>query len=146
MSYLRRTVIGALAGALLGALFMGLGGRIVMRLLANIIARDPAFSIGGSLEVIAYGAIIGAVSGSAFFLCRPILPGRWWTQGVALAGLAYAGTVATLPAHIADTARPFAGQMTLVLLLFGLCFLLFGFVIARFSYLAFTKSSESVGD
>jgi len=117
----------------LGALFLGLGSRIVMRLLAVSIARDPAFSLGGTLEIVAYGAIVGAVSGAAFALGRPVMPGRWWVQGLMLAALAYAGTIATLPEHIADTTRPFADQMRLVLALFGLCFLLFGLVVARVS-------------
>ncbi|HUE79517.1 MAG TPA: hypothetical protein VMN38_07790 [Sphingomicrobium sp.] len=131
--YALRTAVGALIGATLGALFLGVGGRIVMRLLAIMISRDPAFSIGGTFEVATYGAIVGSVSGAAFALCRPILPGRWWAQGAMLAALAYAGTIATLPAHIADTARPFAGQMTTVLLLFGFCFALFGLAMARLS-------------
>jgi len=130
---MRRTVSGALVGAALGALFLGLGGRIVMRLLAMSIERDPIFSLGGTLDVVAYGAIVGTVSGAAFSLCRPLMPRRWSFQGLIVAALAYTGTIATLPAHITDTARPFADQMTLVLTLFGLCFLLFGLTMARVS-------------
>jgi len=132
---MRRTVFGALVGAALGALFLGLGGRIIMRLLAMSIARDPVFSLGGTLDIVAFGAIVGTVSGAAFSLCRPLMPMRWSLQGSIVAALAYAGTIATLPAHIADTARPFADQMTLVLTLFGLCFLLFGLTMARVSSL-----------
>jgi hypothetical protein len=133
MIWLRKLIVGALAGAMLGALFIGLGGRMVMRTLAVAVAREPAFSIGGSLEVIAYGAIIGLVSGAAFALARSVLPGRRWIGGLLLATISYAGTIATLPAHIADTARPFADRMPVVLLLFGLCFLLFGLATAYFN-------------
>ncbi len=106
-----------------------------MRLLAMMIMRDTAFSLAGSLEIVAYGAIVGAVSGAVFAAVRSSLPESWPIQGVLLAALAYAGTIATLPAHIADTAKPFAGLMPVVLLLFGLCFLLFGLATARLSSL-----------
>jgi hypothetical protein len=134
----------ALAGAALGAVLLGFGGRIVMRTLAITLPRDPAFSLGGTLEVVAYGAIVGAVSGAAYSLFRPAFSGRWWAQGVILAALSYAGTIATLPAHIADTARPFADRMALVLTLFGLCFLAFGLATARISFRASSPASEAV--
>ena len=135
MTWLRTLIVGAIGGAALGALILGLGGRIVMRLLAMMIARDATFSMAGSLEVIAYGAIVGAVSGAIFSVTRSNLPTPWPIQGILLATLSYAGTIATLPAHIADTARPFAGRMPIVLLLFGLCFLLFGLATAYFNSL-----------
>ena len=62
MTWLRTLIVGAIGGAALGALILGLGGRIVMRLLAMMIARDATFSMAGSLEVIAYGAIVGAAA------------------------------------------------------------------------------------
>jgi hypothetical protein len=135
MSARRGLIAGALSGALFGALFIGLGGRMVMRILAVAIAREPAFSIGGSLEVIAYGAIVGLVSGGAFALARPILPERHWIAGLLQATITYAGTILTLPAHFAETARPFADRIPVVLLLFGLCFLLFGLATAYFNSL-----------
>lgn len=124
------------AGAVLGALVLGLGGRIVMRLLALAVGRGPAFSLGGTTEVVAYGAIVGVISAALFAMARAILPRRWPIQGLILAGLSYGGTIGTLPAHIAQTARPFADRMPLVLTLFGLCFLLFGLALARFSSLS----------
>ena len=102
-----------------------------MRLLALLITRDGVFSVGGSLEVIAYGAIVGGVSGAAFAALRSYVPARWWIQGFALAALSFAGTIATPPAHISETARPFAGHMNIVYALFGLCFALFGLALAR---------------
>jgi hypothetical protein len=134
MTWLRNLVVEAIAGAALGALILGLGSRIVMRLLAAMIARDTAFSLAGTLEVIAYGAIVGAVAGAIFAVARPRLPTSWPIQGILLAALAYVGTFVTLPAHIADTARPFADRMPVVLALFGLCFLLFGQAMARISF------------
>lgn len=130
-----RALRDLITGAALGALLIGLGGRMVMRLLALAIDREPSFSVGGTAEVIAYGAIIGFLSAALLAIARPVLPRRWPLQGLILAALAYSGTVATLPAHIADTARPFADRMPFVMALFGLCFLLFGLVLARLSSL-----------
>lgn len=133
MTSIRRIALGLLVGTLLGTLIIGLGGRLVMRLLALAIGRDPVFSLGGSVEVAAYGAIVGGVSGLILGFFAPHIRGRWWTTGVATGLLAYFGTIATLPAHIAETARPFSGQMTLVHGLFGVAFLLFGLALARFT-------------
>ena len=138
-----RALRDLVAGALLGALILGLGGRIVMRLLALAIARDPSFSVGGTAEVIAYGAIVGVMSAVLLAIARPFLPRRWPIQGLMLAALGYAGTIATLPEHIANTARPFADRMPLVLALFGLCFLLFGPALARLSSLWSSPASAA---
>ena len=143
MSFVRPFAGGAIAGMVLGALVLGLGGRLVMRILALAIARDPLFSIGGSLEVIAYGAIIGMASGAVFVLAHPILPERWWIAGMIMAAVTYAGTILTLPAHIADTARPFASMMPAVLALFGMCFLVFGLAMARLSSLWSSPAQEA---
>lgn len=144
IDHIRRIALGALAGAALGAILLGFGGRIVMRMLAITIAREPAFSLGGTIEVVAYGAIVGTISGAAFALFRPVLPRRWWAQGVILAALSCAGTIAALPTHIADTARPFADRMPLVLALFGLCFLTFGLATARVSSRGSSQAPEAV--
>lgn len=125
----RRLALDTLTGALLGTLLLGLAGRTVMRLLAHVIDRAPVFSVGGTVEVMAYGTIVGSVSGAGFTVVR-LLPLRWQARGILLAALSYAGTIATLPAHIADTARPFAERMPVVYALFGLCFLSFGLALA----------------
>ena len=52
-----------LVGALTGAIVLGVGGRIVMRLAAVIAGRTPGFSWGGSVEVIVAGALYGAAGG-----------------------------------------------------------------------------------
>lgn len=114
-----------------------------MRILAGSIGREPAFSFGGSLEIIAYGAIVGLVSGAVVASARRILPGRWWIQGLIIGLTTYAVTILTLPAHIADTARPFSGMMPTVLALFGTCFLLFGLALARINSRASSPVREA---
>ena len=59
-----------LAGALTGALVLGVGARMVMRLAALIGGRAPVFSWGGSLEVLAAGALYGAAGGLVWCAIR----------------------------------------------------------------------------
>ena len=114
----------AALGAAAGAVILGGGGRIVMRLLAHSIDRPGVFSLGGSLEVVAYGAIVGAAGGVLAAFVR-LLPLGFSARAAAIGLLTYAGTLLTLPDHIADTARPFADRMMLVHALFGATFLLY---------------------
>lgn len=51
---------GLLLGALLGGLILGVGGRFAMRLIAVANSGRGAFSIGGTVTVIALGALSGA--------------------------------------------------------------------------------------
>ena len=127
MVHARRFFRATLIGATLGALILGLGGRLVMRLLTLAEMRETVFSVGGTLDVMAYGGIVGAVSG----LVAGFLPpgGRTWARGSVFGLTVYVATILTLPAHIAETARPFADRMPLVLGLFGLCFLIFGIAL-----------------
>ncbi len=101
-----------------------------MRLLALYRDIPPGFSTGGSLEVVAYGAIVGSVTGLflAIAMTTVSMPIRY--SGPLVALLSYAGTIATLPRHIAATVQPFAGDMAIVLSLFSVCFLIFGYVLA----------------
>lgn len=60
----------AVAGMLCGALVLGVGGRILMRLIAIATHGSPGFSFGGSLEVLAAGAFFGLLGG----LMQPFVP------------------------------------------------------------------------
>lgn len=131
MERLRQPALLIAASCLFGAAILGAGGRFVMRLLALANEMPAVFSLGGSFEVILYGAIVGLAGGiPAAILARALR--RSPLPGGLLLGLAvYSATVATLPAHIADTARPFVPIMPLVWSLFGLCFLLWGIAVAK---------------
>lgn len=113
-----------------------------MRLLANTIGLDPAFSILGTLEVLAYGSLVGATVGAALSFTAPKMRGHWPVRGLAIALLSFGGTVLTLPDHIAVTVRPFADHMLLVLTLFGCCFLAFGLAMG---WLNWRLSSPATG-
>lgn len=126
-----RILRSSATGALFGAILLGLGGRVVMRLLTMHDGREPGFSFGGTLEIMLYGAIIGLVAGLVFALLPAPLRKNWIASGLIFGLLVYAGTILTLPAHIAGTAAPFSDILPLVLFGFGLCFLAFGLALAR---------------
>lgn len=67
----RRSLPASLAlGAAVGAVFLGAGGRIAMRIVALMEGREPGFSIGGTLPVIFMGAVWGTLGGLMLWLGR----------------------------------------------------------------------------
>jgi hypothetical protein len=131
MNRAKRTILLVVAGALLGTIILGVGGRGVMRLLALRIGNEGVFSLGGSAEVVLYGALVGAAGGAGTALAAPLLRSHTVAGGLLLGLTLLGGTVATLPPHIAETAAPFADHMLWVWLLFGLCFLAWGLAMAH---------------
>jgi hypothetical protein len=72
MPRLRTIGRATIAGLVTGALILGLGGRLLMRVVAVAIHGSGGFSVGGSLEVLAAGALFGTLGG----LVLPFVPGR----------------------------------------------------------------------
>jgi hypothetical protein len=60
-------------------LALGLAGRVLMRLIALESGLPGRFSPGGSLEVVAFGALIGAPVALVFWVARPRIriPAPW---------------------------------------------------------------------
>lgn len=52
-----------LVASALGAIVLGIGGRVLMRIIALANGSAGGFSIAGSLEVVAAGALFGALGG-----------------------------------------------------------------------------------
>ncbi len=53
----------AMAGLASGLVVLGIGGRLLMRLLAVVTPEDPHFTWSGTLEVLAIGAAWGLLTG-----------------------------------------------------------------------------------
>lgn len=70
--------LAVLAGALLGA-----ASRIAMRMVAVEAGVTPGFSLGGSLEVVAFGIIVGAPSALVYWTARRNWPLPRWAGVVA---------------------------------------------------------------
>ncbi len=72
---MRALALGVLAG-LAGGIVAGIGARIAMRIVALAIARDPEFTIGGTLVIGFVGMFFGLMAGVVYAAVRalPRLP------------------------------------------------------------------------
>jgi hypothetical protein len=80
------------AGALVGTVVLGVGGRFAMRAIAVETGQRPGFSLGGSGTVVFLGAASGALGGLILAIARAILARRpraaaavYWIALLALA-------------------------------------------------------------
>lgn len=74
---------GAVLGTLLGALFLGIGGRAAMRAIGNLQGAPAGFSIGGTTTVVFLGAASGLAAGLIYATCRKLLQRHsWWARGL----------------------------------------------------------------
>ena len=72
----RRALPTALTlGAAVGAIFLGIGGRIAMRIFALMQGREPGWTFEGSLTVVFMGAVFGTIGGFLLWLGR-----RWFRR------------------------------------------------------------------
>lgn len=58
----RRILLYGMAGAVTGLLVLGIGGRLLMRILAFITPEPPRLTIIGTAEILAAGTIWGAIT------------------------------------------------------------------------------------
>ena len=80
---LRKTALGVgiLSGLVAGFVMAGMGGRLVMRVIAVVDPNTtPGFTLGGTLFLVvgvgAMGAFLGGIGGAGFVGLRRWLPGR----------------------------------------------------------------------
>lgn len=71
---LRGTLVRA---TLLGLLILGIGGRLLMRVVAQMEGRAPAFTIEGTIAVIFYGTVAGAVAGIIYYVLGRFVSNPW---------------------------------------------------------------------
>ena len=64
-------------GTLLGLVILGIGGRLVMRVVAHMEGRVPVFTPEGSAAVVFYGTVAGALSGLIYHLLRRFVHKPW---------------------------------------------------------------------
>ena len=68
------------AGAILGFVFLGVGARAGMRLIALSSRQAPIFTVEGSIAVSLLGALTGVLVAVVFLLVRVVLPARRWMR------------------------------------------------------------------
>ena len=64
-------------GTLLGLIILGIGGRLLMRVIAHMEGRVPVFSPGGSITVVFAGTVAGALAGLIYYLLRRFVHKPW---------------------------------------------------------------------
>lgn len=85
---------------LLGLIILGIGGRLLMRVIAHMEGRIPAFTPEGSIAVAFWGAAAGAFSGLIYYLLRRFVRKPWVRTAafIAICGLvAWRGVNGLLP-------------------------------------------------
>lgn len=71
---LRDFVAGAIIGAVLGTIILGVGGRIAMRIIGMLQGLPPGFSFGGTMTVVFLGLVSGVVGGLLLVFSRKLFP------------------------------------------------------------------------
>lgn len=139
---IRQAAIGAIAGFLVGALVIGVGARLIMRLAAML--ADPAMGIAltengnrvgeitldGTLAILIFtGAMFGWLGGIVVMAVRPWLPASGWRRGTAAGaiGFAVAGSSALEAGENGDYKR--FGILGVNICLFTLLPFLFGVAV-----------------
>ena len=74
--------VGLVAGAVLGFLFLGIGARAGMRLVAVHAGQPGIFTLPGSLTVSALGALAGIAIAVIFLLARTAFPAHRWLRAI----------------------------------------------------------------
>ncbi len=98
-------------GTLVGLVVLGIGGRLLMRVIAHMEGRIPVFTTQGSVTVVFAGTVAGALAGLIYYLLRCFVRQPWLRTGsfiVICEVIAWRGVSELLP-------RPMLMFMTLVL-------------------------------
>jgi hypothetical protein len=77
----------SLIGLGLGAVVLGVGGRIAMRGIALLSGAPGSFSLGGSLTVVLLGALSGLAGALILMVLCTFLSGRWLIQTILFYGI-----------------------------------------------------------
>jgi hypothetical protein len=68
--FLRSILPSVVVGAVVGLIVLGVGGRILMRIIAHWEGRQPVLSPDGTLTVVTMGTIAGTAAGIIYGLLR----------------------------------------------------------------------------
>jgi hypothetical protein len=117
------------AGILSSFLFLGIGGRIAMRVLAILAEQEPRFTVEGTIAILIFSTTIGIVGGALFPVVGNYLPSPATARGGAWGLILFIVLIPMLPADIHQEALEFEHFLPLTITLFGLLFLAFGVVL-----------------
>ena len=66
-----------ISATLLGFVILGIGGRLLMRVVAHMEGRAPVFTLEGSVAVAFYGGVAGAFSGLVYYALSRFIDRPW---------------------------------------------------------------------
>ena len=124
----RRLGTALLAGAVVGLVILGVGGRIAMRIIAIVAGQAPGFSVGGTLDVLLLGALWGAPGGPIVLALPRLIARQRLVCGVALGALGFAVAMLTVGRQLSG---PVAGPRVwpIAVALCAALFLAYGIVV-----------------
>jgi len=92
---LRRLTVVTIVGAMTGFLVGGVGGRLIMSLLAGLNTEDAGtlsddgfrmgqVTLGGTLNLLLVGTVLGVLGGGIYLAVRDLRIGPWWFRAMSL--------------------------------------------------------------
>lgn len=127
----RRLLAAAIAGLICGIVVLGLGGRVMMRIVALAGHRPVHFGAGATAGIVIIGGVLGLIGGLGFGLLQRALPGRAAVKGLLYGTLFFVVVVPLQPAPIQAEITDLRSIWSIVIPLFWALFLAFGVVVAR---------------
>ncbi len=125
----RHALIGLFAGGVIGAVVLGVGGRLVMRVVVIMAGGSAGFSVGGTLEVVTFGVLVGAVAGVGYLALRHVIPGHPALKGLIFGVLVY-GALLLIPFESKNAAAGFPDLLGAIVLMFGVLMVVFGTLLS----------------
>lgn len=77
LKFLRSLLPSAVVGALVGFVVLGIGGRLMMRIIAHWEGRIPVFTPSGTFEIVMMGVIAGLAAGIVHGILQRLIPRAW---------------------------------------------------------------------
>ena len=127
---IKKSAIGLGCGLIFGFLILGIGGRLLMRLIAMLAHVKPDLSFGGTLEVIAFGLLVGLPSGLIFVWIGRFIPGGHLLKG-SIYGVLVFLVIVLLPGEAMKAALGFRELLPVTVAMFAALFTVFGIVLAK---------------
>ena len=126
---LKRIGLGLVSGLLVGSVVIGVGGRIAMRCIALLADRQGGFSWGGTIEVIALGAIIGILSGVVYAIVLKYSVANKPFYGAVFGVLVFV-MLLILPIAGKSAAKGFPDMQPTIFVIFGTLLVVYGILLA----------------
>jgi len=121
---------GLLAGGIAGVLVLGIGGRLVMSLIALRAGVPVGYSAGGTFEVILTGLFFGLAGGFVYGALLGLVRGRGRWLGPILGLVYFVGLALFPPPAARSAASGFPQHSVFVLIAFGTVFVMYGFALS----------------